>query len=76
MKLPDPFRNFRLSTRLGIAFTPTMSLQFYGQPLIASGRYTRVRELARGRSLDFIPQGQGTGTWTYDAATGAFWTLS
>jgi hypothetical protein len=56
--------------RLNVSFTPTMSLQFYGQPLIAVGRYSDFRELARPRSLEFI--GQGAGVWTYDPATREF----
>jgi hypothetical protein len=55
--------------RLNVSFTPSMTLQFYGQPLIATGRYSDVRELARPRSLDFVP---GSGPWTYDAATRQF----
>src|SRR3989442_15997613 len=58
--------------RIHGSLTPRMSLQFYGQPLISSGDYSDVRELARGRSLDFLRQGQGTGTWTYDPVTGVF----
>jgi len=56
--------------RLNVSFTPTMSLQFYGQPLIAVGRYSDYKELARPKSLDFI--GQGAGAWTYDPATREF----
>ena len=65
-------QTFSANLRLNISFTPTMSLQFYGQPLISSGQYANVRELAKARSLDFNKQGEGNGTWTYDAATGAF----
>ena len=53
--------------RLNVSFTPTMSLQFYGQPLIAVGRYDDFKELARPKSLDFVQQ--GSGAWTYDPAT-------
>jgi hypothetical protein len=56
--------------RLNVSFTPRMSLQFYGQPLIATGRYSDFRELARPRSLEFV--GQGAGAWTYDAAGRVF----
>ena len=56
--------------RASISFTPSMSLQFYGQPLIATGKYRNIKELARPRSLDFV--GPGAGAWTYDAATGRF----
>jgi hypothetical protein len=56
--------------RINVSFTPTMSLQFYGQPLIAAGRYSDLNELARPKSLEFIPQ--GSGAWTYDTATRMF----
>ena len=53
--------------RFSISFTPLVSLQFFGQPLVATGRYSDFRELARPRSLDFI--GPGAGAWTYDPAS-------
>lgn len=56
--------------RFNVSFTPTMSLQFYGQPLISTGKYTNYRELARPKSLDFV--GPGAGAWTWDPATGEF----
>jgi hypothetical protein len=56
--------------RLNVSFTPTMSLQFYGQPLIATGRYSDLEELAQPKSLDFVPQ--GSGSWTYDPVTREF----
>ncbi len=56
--------------RFNVSFTPRMSLQFYGQPLISAGRYSDFKELARPRSLEFI--GQGAGAWTYDPATRKF----
>ncbi|MGH7741497.1 MAG: DUF5916 domain-containing protein, partial [Candidatus Eiseniibacteriota bacterium] len=60
-------QTFSINLRLNVSFTPYVSLQFFGQPLIASGRYSDYRELARPKSLDFI--GQGAGPWTYDSAT-------
>jgi hypothetical protein len=56
--------------RANISFTPTMSLQFFGQPLISTGSYRDIKELARPRSLDFV--GPGAGEWTYDPATNRF----
>ena len=56
-----------INLRLNVSFTPYLSLQFFGQPLISSGRYSDFRELERPRSLDFI--GPGAGPWTYDPAT-------
>jgi len=63
-------RTLSANIRFSVSFTPTMSLQFYGQPLIATGRYSDLRELARPRSLDFV--GPGAGAWTYDPATREF----
>ena len=56
--------------RMSVSFTPTMSFQFFGQPLIATGRYSDFKELARPRSLDFT--GPSPGSWTYDPATREF----
>jgi hypothetical protein len=63
-------RTLSANIRISVSFTPTMSLQFYGQPLISSGRYSDLRELARPRSLEFT--GPGAGAWTYDAGARAF----
>ena len=41
------------SIRLNWTFTPTLSLQFYGQPLISSGDYCNFKELARPESYSF-----------------------
>jgi hypothetical protein len=56
-----------INVRLNVSFTPYVSLQFFGQPLISSGRYSDFRELARPKSLDFT--GPGGGPWTYDPVT-------
>lgn len=56
--------------RLNVSFTPAMSLQFFGQPLISTAKFRDLKELARPNSLDFI--GPGAGAWTYDPSTGQF----
>jgi hypothetical protein len=61
---------FSANIRFNISFTPSMSLEFFGQPLVSTGEYRDVRELARPRSLDFIDP--GAGPWTYDPATNLF----
>jgi hypothetical protein len=63
-------RTLAANLRLAVSFTPAMSLEFFGQPLIATGEFTNLRELARPKSLDFI--GPGAGAWTYDPATHSF----
>ena len=39
--------------RLNWTFTPKLSLQFYAQPLISSGNFTNIKELAAPRTYDF-----------------------
>ena len=41
--------------RLNWAFTPALSLQFFGQPLIAIGEYSDYKALAKPNSYDFSP---------------------
>ncbi len=54
------------SVRVNWAFTPNLSLQFYGQPLISSGNYFDYKQLVRSRSYEWEPLGSGVPT--YDAA--------
>jgi hypothetical protein len=56
--------------RINVAFTPTMSLQFYGQPLIFTREYTDYKELAKPKSMDFLTNGQSV--WTYDPVSHVF----
>jgi hypothetical protein len=56
--------------RLNVSFTPAMSLEFFGQPLVSAAEFNDYKELARPKSLDFI--GQGAGAWTYDPETHLF----
>jgi hypothetical protein len=39
--------------RLNWTFTPKLSLQFYAQPLISTGNYTNIKELAHPKTYDF-----------------------
>jgi len=56
-----------MQTRLNLLLTPTMSLQLYAQPLVGTGRFSAIRELARPRAYDFRTYGGGDSTLTYDA---------
>jgi hypothetical protein len=56
--------------RLNWAFTPNLTFQSFFQPLVASGRYTDFKQLARPRSYDFVHYGA-----TYDPATNE-WTVT
>ena len=39
-----------MDTRAAVTFTPTLSLELYAQPFIATGRYARFQEYVRPRS--------------------------
>jgi hypothetical protein len=41
--------------RLNCIFTPELSLEFFGQPLMTSVHYNSVRQLAAPRTYDFLP---------------------
>jgi len=62
-----------INLRINVSFTPAMSLQFFGQPLISTADYADLRELARPKSLDFLAQGDpAAGAWTFDPVTKEF----
>jgi hypothetical protein len=46
-------RTFSMTTRVNWAFTPNLSVQLYGQPLLSSGDYTAYKQLEAARSYDF-----------------------
>jgi hypothetical protein len=48
-------RTLVTGVRLNWAFSPTTSLQFYGQPLVSIGEYKDFKALARPRSYEFVP---------------------
>jgi Domain of unknown function (DUF5916)/Carbohydrate family 9 binding domain-like len=43
------------NVRLNWIFTPKLSLEFFGQPLITSVHYNSVRQLAAPRTYEFLP---------------------
>ena len=47
-------KTFVGGVRLNVAFSPTTSLQFYGQPLVSIGDFKEYKALARPRSYDFV----------------------
>jgi hypothetical protein len=53
-----------MSTRISWTFTPKLSLQVYVQPLLATGRYSHFKELARPASFEFNEYGQRGSTLT------------
>jgi len=60
-----------LDTRVDWVFSPTLSLQLYVQPLIASGDYTHLKELRAPRTYEFNVYGGNAGTITEDASGNA-----
>ena len=51
-----------MTTRVNWAFTPTLSLQVYAQPLLSVGEFTQYKELAAARTFDFRRYGIDGGT--------------
>jgi hypothetical protein len=50
--------------RLNWIFTPRLSVELFLQPLVSSGSYTQLKELAAPRSYDFVRYGvDGASTW-------------
>ena len=46
-------RTLDLTTRLDMTFTPSLSLQLYAQPFVATGDYRRFKELLAPRTTDY-----------------------
>jgi hypothetical protein len=61
-------RELSATTRVDWTFTPTLSLQVFAQPLIASGDFREFKELSRPRQFNFDVYGRDLGTITRDAA--------
>ncbi len=51
-----------LDTRVDWTFTPTLSLQLFAQPFVASGSYSSLKELSRGGTRDFAVYGVDRGS--------------
>ncbi|HEU0014064.1 MAG TPA: DUF5916 domain-containing protein [Longimicrobium sp.] len=49
-------RSVSISTRLDYAFTPKLTLEFYAQPFVAAGEYSRFKRVADPRADDFADQ--------------------
>jgi hypothetical protein len=46
-------RTVSLTARLSWTFTPNLSLQFYGQPFVSAGSYSRFKEVADPNAVEF-----------------------
>ncbi|HKK08315.1 MAG TPA: DUF5916 domain-containing protein, partial [Gemmatimonadota bacterium] len=53
-------KQLSMETRLNVAFSPTLSLQLFAQPLLASGHYGAYRQLAAPESFRFLSFAPGT----------------
>ena len=60
-----------MTTRLDWTFSPTMSLQLFAQPLIATGDYTDLKEFRTPGTYDFDVYGEDRGTITRGSACGS-----
>ncbi len=66
-------KTFAMDTRLNMTFTPTLTLQLFAQPFIASGSYTSFKEFAEARSRKMVFYGRDNGSTvktTVDPQTG------
>ena len=52
-------RSFSVQTRLNVAFSPTLTLQLFAQPLVSSGNYLTYKQLRQSESFDFDVLGEG-----------------
>jgi len=59
-----------LETRINWTFTPTLSLQFYIQPLISANEFRNYKELRAPRTYDFAVYGRDQGTIAPDPGAG------
>ena len=42
-----------MTVRLNYSLTPDLSVQFYGQPFIASGKYSRFKRITDPKTRDY-----------------------
>ena len=57
-------KTLSLDTRLNVTFTPTMTLELFAQPFIASGRFFDFKEFDAPRSVRKSVYGRDRGTIT------------
>ena len=55
-------KTFSVDTRINATFTPTLTLQLFAQPFLASGHYTSFKEFAKPHSGDMIYYGRDNGS--------------
>jgi hypothetical protein len=65
-------KTFSMDTRLNATFTPTLTLQLFAQPFLASGHYTNFKEFVKPRSDEMVLYGQGNGSTIAKQGDGSF----
>jgi hypothetical protein len=66
-------RSLNATLRADVALSPSLSIQWYAQPYVATGDYEGFKELSRPRSFDFLRYGKdGTSTLTFDESAGTY----
>jgi hypothetical protein len=63
-------KSFSVDTRVNATFTPTLTLQLYAQPFLASGHYTSFKEFAKPKSGDMIYFGKDNGSTVATTSSG------
>jgi hypothetical protein len=53
-------RTLDLTTRLDVTMTPSLSLQLYAQPFVATGAYRHFKALVAPRTTDYAPAADST----------------
>lgn len=61
-----------LDTRVEWTLSPTLSVQTYVQPFVATGRFERFKEFTKPGAYDFAVYGADRGTISRDGATGLY----
>ncbi|MBK9980485.1 MAG: hypothetical protein IPP20_21695 [Gemmatimonadetes bacterium] len=60
-------RELALPTRINAAFSPTLSFQFFAQPLVSSGDYSNYKQLLSPSSFNFNRFREGTAVGSGEA---------
>jgi hypothetical protein len=55
-------KTFSMDTRANVTFTPTLTLQLFAQPFIASGSYSSFKEFKEVKSRNMIRYGRDNGS--------------
>ena len=63
-------REVAFETRVAWTFTPTLSLQFYAQPLLSANEFRNYKELRAPRTYDFAVYGRDQGSIAPDGSGG------